>query len=155
MLTLSSGEKDFIRQCFEHNCRPDGRTKYDRTPIEIDFSPTTLINSNGSCKLKLPDTQSLLYISAKAEIENTIPGNPNSGIVELQISSSKISELPLNKANHLKTKLADMTHFVKTGLLDYIPLDKLCLLEGALCWKIYLDVFVLGELEYNHLGNFF
>jgi exosome complex RNA-binding protein Rrp42 (RNase PH superfamily) len=100
MSTLSSGEKDFIRQCFEHNCRPDGRTKYDRTPVEIDFSPTTLINSNGSCKLKLPDTQSLLYISAKAEIESTMPGNGNSGILELQISSSKISELPLNKANH-------------------------------------------------------
>ena len=115
MLTLATGQKEFIRLCIENNCRPDGRAKWDRTPIEIDFGPNTLINSNGSCKLKLPDTQSLLYISAKAEIETPNPNSPNSGIIELQISSSKLSELPLNKANYLKTKLADMAHFIKIG----------------------------------------
>jgi len=56
MITLSSGEIDFIRLSIENNCRTDGRTKLERTPIEIAYGDMTLKNSNGGCKLKLPDT---------------------------------------------------------------------------------------------------
>jgi len=145
MQALSKVEKDFIKLCIENNVRPDGRTKYERSQIEIAFGPNTLCNSNGSCKLKLPDSQSLLYISAKAEISQPSPTCQKSGTIELQIGSSKLTDLSLNKANYLKTKIADITMFLKNGQLDLIPLEKLGLLEGSLAWKVYLDIFVLGE----------
>jgi len=47
--------------------------------------------------------------------------------------------------------MQDMTTFLNNGLLNYAPLKKLELKKGSLAWKIYLDIFVLGELDYNHL----
>ena len=151
MITLSSGEIDFIRLSIENNCRTDGRTKLERTPIEIAYGDMTLKNSNGGCKLKLPDTNNFQLISAKAELEKPENDSPNAGKIELQISSSKLSELSVNKANYLRTKMQDMTTFLNNGLLNYAPLKKLELKKGSLAWKIYLDIFVLGELDYNHL----
>lgn len=153
MILLSGGQKDFISQGLQYNCRPDGRGKYERRPLEISFGENTLCNSNSACKLRLPDTKSYLFISAKAELTKPKENEPNSGILVQKIVSSKLSELNLNQSKYLQAKLADMTKFLENGLLKYTPKESLSLVEGSLCWLIYIDVYVLGELEYNHLDH--
>lgn len=153
MILLSSGQKDFIREGLQFNCRPDGRGKLERRPQEISFGENTLCNSNSACKLRLPDTKSYLLISAKAELTKPTENEPNSGILIQKIVSSKLSELNLNQSKYLQAKLADMTKFQEHGLLKYVPKESLGLVEGSLCWLVYIDAYVLGELDYNHLDH--
>ena len=160
MEKLSFEQSNFLKLCLENDCRGDGRCRLSYRPLEFAYGveKNTLCNSNGSCVLRIPDTQALLYVSAKAELgkpksrKEEPKGKNYEGKIELHLNYNKNKDNTLNKSNFIGSKLQNCQNFLQHGLIDLIDLKKLCLVEGSLCWIIHLDIFIVGcDLDYNHL----
>jgi hypothetical protein len=69
MRNISSAEIDFIQKGVERNIRGDGRTRTDYRNIGIELG--LLQQANGSCRLKLSDTD--ILVTVRAQVGQIIP----------------------------------------------------------------------------------
>ncbi|XP_046687803.1 exosome complex component RRP42-like [Homalodisca vitripennis] len=134
---LSEAEKTFILQGVEDNFRCDGRSCRDYRPMELETDVVS--NASGSARLRLANTD--ILVGVKTEIDVPFPETPNQGKLEFFVdcSANATPEFEGRGGEELATEISNSL----ARAYALFPLEKLCILQGLQCWKLYADILVL------------
>uniref|UniRef100_A0A1B6LN19 Ribosomal RNA-processing protein 42 n=1 Tax=Graphocephala atropunctata TaxID=36148 RepID=A0A1B6LN19_9HEMI len=134
---LSEAEKTFILQGVEDSFRCDGRSCKDYRPMELETDVVS--NASGSARLRLANTD--ILVGVKTEIDVPFPETPNQGKLEFFVdcSANATPAFEGRGGEDLATEISNSLARAYT----LFPLEKLCILQGLQCWKLYADILVL------------
>ncbi|KAF3792133.1 putative exosome complex exonuclease [Nymphaea thermarum] len=116
MVGLSSGEKRFIRGGIEQDLRPDGRRRLHYRPISIETG--VIPQANGSARVRIGSTDVIVSVKGR-------------GGEELSME--------------LSTALRRCLLGGKSGAGAGIDLSALKVLDGKICWDLYIDGLVVSS----------
>ncbi|XP_026392890.1 exosome complex exonuclease RRP42-like [Papaver somniferum] len=147
MVGLSSGEKHFIQGGIAQDLRSDGRKRLTYRPISIETE--VIPQANGSARVRVGATE--VIASVKAELSKPNPLQPNKGKVSIFVECSPTAA-PMFQGRggeELSTELsvALQRSFLggKSGAGAGINLSSLIVVEGKICWDLYIDGLVLSS----------
>jgi len=137
---LSESEKTYILHSVEANFRCDGRKRNELRPVVLETGVVS--HASGSAHLRLANTD--ILVGVKAELEAPLPGALNQGRLEFFVdcSANATPAFEGRGGEALATSISRLLarSYSSTEALD---LSKLCVLAGASCWVLYVDVLVL------------
>ena len=141
-LTSESERRYTIEGC-EANLRVDGRSNSNYRPYIIEASPFLLCN--GSSRVHLPNRSTDVVCSVKAEIVHPTISRPSCGIVEVnaEFLGGATRLIGINKRRRRSEEM-ELSQILSTLLINALHLDKLCIVPGRYCWKLYVDVLVIS-----------
>lgn len=132
---------EYYRKFLEENIRPDGRDllEFRKTILNVGSIST----AEGSALVKLGNTT--VVCGVKAEFAVPSQENPNHGYIVPNVDlpplcSSRFRPGPPNEQAQV------LSQFVADTISNCEPVDlkDLCILEGKLCWVLYVDVVCLS-----------
>ncbi|CAK9220716.1 unnamed protein product [Sphagnum jensenii] len=147
MVALSAAEVRFIQGGIAHDLRSDGRGRYHFRPFSIQSGVIPQANGSGRCKLGATD----VIASVKAELGRPPAGRPNHGslVISVECSPTAAPEFEGRGGEDLSLELQ---RALERSLLGgpngagaAIDLSSLHLLEGKVCWVLYIDTLVLSS----------
>ncbi|XP_078432128.1 3'-5'-exoribonuclease family protein [Wolffia australiana] len=147
MVGLSAGEKDFIRGGVEVDLRADGRHREDFRPILIETG--VIPQANGSARVRFGATE--VIASIKAELSKPNPLQPGRGKVSIHVdcSSTATPAFEGRGGEELSTELSVALQRCllggKSGEGAGIDLSSLVIVEGKVCWDLYIDGLVVSS----------
>jgi exosome complex component RRP42 len=137
---LSLSEQEFIRQGCQADCRADGRAATDFRTFYIETGgpqQPVLLLSHGSARL-LDSTGALqMLCSVKAELVHPTLNAPTAGSIEIAIDEH--ASVSSSRKNTLREQQAALQH-----RLQWMDLQKLCVIPGAAVWRLYVDLYILS-----------
>lgn len=140
-------KKDSIKKIIESGKRADGRKPDEYRKIEL--TPDYAQKAEGSCLIKLGDTQVL--VGVKLNVGTPYPDRPDQGVL---ITNSELVPLasPVFTSGPPREPSIEISRVVDRGIREsgMIELDKLCIEKGEKVWMVLLDIHVL---DYD--GNLF
>jgi len=170
MALISPSEKDFITKGIEADIRNDGRTRIAYRDFTIETGIVS--QASGSCRLRLSKTDVLIGVKVEIGdiISNTTSDNNNEQeqdivnsqnesdkgriVCSVECSPSASRDFEGKGANDINNELSQIMNRVLNGPQGGIDLKSLCIIPGAQCWIIYVDVLVL-DYDGNLLDTIF
>lgn len=147
MVGLSIGEKQFIHGGIAQDLRTDGRQRRDFRPISVEIG--VIPQANGSARIKLGATD--VIASVKAELGKPNPLQPDKGKVAIFVDCSPTAA-PMFEGRggeELSTELSVALQRCllggKSGAGAGINLSALVVVEGKICWDLYIDGLVVSS----------
>lgn len=147
MVGLSVGEKHFIQGGIAQDVRTDGRKRLTYRPIRVETG--VIPQANGSARVTLGATD--VIASVKAELGKPNPSQPDKGKVSIHVDCSPTAA-PMFEGRggeELSTELsAALQHCLlggKSGAGAGIDLSSLLVVEGKMCWDLYIDSLVVSS----------
>ncbi|KAJ4808746.1 Exosome complex component RRP42 [Rhynchospora pubera] len=147
MVGLSEGEKQFLRGGIEQNLRADGRTRNQFRPICVETG--VIPQANGSARVRLGATE--VIASIKAELGKPSILHPDKGKVSIFVDCSPTAA-PIYEGKggeelsmELSVALERCLLGGKSGAGAAIDLSLLVLVEGKVCWDLYVDALVVSS----------
>ncbi|KAJ1687630.1 hypothetical protein LUZ63_019020 [Rhynchospora breviuscula] len=147
MVGLSEGEKQFLRGGIEQNLRADGRTRNQFRPISVETG--VIPQANGSARVRLGATE--VIASIKAELGKPSILHPDKGKVSIFVDCSPTAA-PIYEGKggealsmELSVALERCLLGGKSGAGAAIDLSSLVLVEGKVCWDLYIDALVVSS----------
>ncbi|KAJ4796985.1 Exosome complex component RRP42 [Rhynchospora pubera] len=147
MVGLSEGEKQFSRGGIEQNLRADGHTRNQFQPISVETG--IIPQANGSARVRLGATE--VIASIKAELGKPSVLHPDKGKVSIFVDCSPTAA-PVYEGKggeelsmELSVALERCLLGGKSGAGAAIDLSSLVLVEGKVCWDLYIDALVVSS----------
>ncbi|XP_048135537.1 exosome complex component RRP42-like isoform X2 [Rhodamnia argentea] len=144
---LSLGEKLFIQGGIAQDLRSDGRKRLTYRPIYVETG--IIPQANGSARVRMGGTD--VIASVKAEIGRPSPVQPNKGKVSIYVDCSPTAA-PMFEgrgAEELSTEVSVTLQRCllggKSGAGAGIDLSSLIVVEGKVCWDLYIDGLVVSS----------
>ncbi|ORZ30768.1 exosome complex exonuclease RRP42 [Catenaria anguillulae PL171] len=148
---ISPAESSYITQGIAEDLRADGRSRLHFRDIVVETG--VLPFASGSCRLKLGDTTDIL-VGVKVDVAPTDPAHPDKGRFECSVDCAPTATANLESAKSIDELTLDLTQMLAHRLtpegLPMVDLGKLCIIEGQVCWVVYVDAMVLaagGNME--------
>ncbi|KAA0031919.1 exosome complex component RRP42-like [Cucumis melo var. makuwa] len=147
MVGLSTGEKLFIQAGIAQDLRTDGRGRLTYRPISIETD--VISQANGSARVRMGGTE--VIATVKAELGRPNPMQSNKGKVSISVDCSPIAEPAFEGrgGEELSTELSVALERCllggKSGSGAGIDLSSLIVVEGKLCWDLYIEGLVLSS----------
>ncbi len=109
--------------------------------------------TNGSCRLRVPYSETDILCGIKMEIIPTTQTKPNEGKIEVSVDCSAISTTLVGsgmRVDALETQLSDylvesLTASGQGEADSELNLKKLCVIPSKWCWAVYIDIVVFGN----------
>eukprot|EP00249_Psilotum_nudum_P011230 c23039_g1_i1 orf=380-1252(-) len=145
MVGLSVAEKRFIVGGIAQDLRSDGRGRHHFRNFSIDTG--VIPQANGSARIRLGATD--VIVAIKAELGRPHGNIPNHGKIEISVECSPTAapEFEGRGGGELSQELS---RALQRSLLGggsgagaAIDLSALSILEGKMCWELYIDGLVL------------
>ncbi|KAJ9702697.1 hypothetical protein PVL29_004430 [Vitis rotundifolia] len=147
MVGLSVGEKHFIQGGIAQDLRTDGRRRLTYRPFNVETG--VIPQANGSARVRLGGTD--VIASVKAELGKPSPSQPDKGKVNIYVDCSPTAA-PMFEGRggeELSTELSGaLQHCLlggKSGAGAGIDLSSLVVVEGKVCWDLYIDGLVVSS----------
>lgn len=147
MVGLSVGEKHFIQGGIAQDLRTDGRKRLHHRPISVETG--VIPQSNGSARVRLGATE--VIVSVKAELGKPSPSQLDKGKVAIFVDCSPTAG-PMFEgrggeglSTELSVSLQRCLLGGKSGEGAGIDLSSLMVVEGKLCWDLYIDGLVVSS----------
>ncbi|XP_054781282.1 uncharacterized protein LOC129288635 [Prosopis cineraria] len=147
MVGLSLGEKQFIQGGIAQDLRSDGRKRLTYRPIYVETG--VIPQANGSARVRMGATD--VIASVKAELGKPNSLQPNKGKVSIRIDCSPTAEPAFEGkgGEELSTELSVALQRCllggKSGAGAGIDLSSLVVVEGKICWDLYIDGLVISS----------
>ncbi|XP_015900774.1 uncharacterized protein LOC107433900 isoform X2 [Ziziphus jujuba] len=147
MVGLSLGEKHFIQGGIAQDLRSDGRKRLTYRPIYVETG--VIPQANGSARVRLGATD--VIASVKAELGKPHPLQPDKGKVAIYVDCSPTAA-PIFEGRggeelsmELSVALQRCLLGGKSGAGAGISLSSLVVVEGKICWDLYIDGLVVSS----------
>lgn len=147
MVGLSVGEKHFIQGGIAQDIRTDGRKRLTYRPISIETG--NIPQANGSARVKLGATD--VIVSVKAELGKPNAFRPDKGKVSIYVDCSPTAAPAFEGrgGEELSAELSSALQCCllggKSGAGAGIDLSSLTIVEGKICWDLYIDGLVVSS----------
>uniref|UniRef100_A0A7N2KTV2 Ribosomal RNA-processing protein 42 n=2 Tax=Quercus TaxID=3511 RepID=A0A7N2KTV2_QUELO len=145
MVGLSLGEKHFIQGGIAQDIRSDGRKRLTYRPINVETG--VIPQANGSARIRMGATD--VISTVKAELGKPISLQPDKGKVSIYVDCSPTAA-PMFEGRggeELSTELSVALQRSllggKSGAGAGIDLSSLVVVEGKICWDLYIDCLVV------------
>lgn len=147
MVGLSLGEKNFIKGGIAQDLRTDGRKRLAYRPINVETG--VIPQASGSARVTIGAT--IVIASVKAELGKPHPSHPDKGKVSIFVDCSSTAE-PTFEGRGSEELAAELSSALqlcllggKSGAGAGIDLSSLSIIEGKVCWDLYIDGLVLSS----------
>ncbi|XP_006848982.2 exosome complex component RRP42 [Amborella trichopoda] len=147
MMGLSLGEKNYIKGGIADDLRCDGRRRLDYRSIAIDTG--VIPQANGSARVRMGSTD--VIASVKAELGKPSSYRHDCGKVSIFVDCSPTAA-PMFEGrggDELSTELSVALERCllggKSGSGAGIDLSSLKIVEGKMCWDLYIDGLVISS----------
>ncbi|ESR61015.1 3'-5'-exoribonuclease family protein [Citrus sinensis] len=147
MVGLSEGEKEFIKGGIAQDLRSDGRKRYTYRPIYVETG--VIPQANGSARVRMGSTD--VIASVKAELGRPSAMQPDKGKVAIFVDCSPTAE-PTFEGRGGEELSAELSSALqrcllggKSGAGAGIDLSSLVVVEGKVCWDLYIDGLVISS----------
>ncbi|XP_042449201.1 exosome complex component RRP42-like [Zingiber officinale] len=147
MVGLSLGEKQFIHGGIAQDLRTDGRKRLHYRPISIETG--VIPQANGSARVRLGATD--VIVSIKAELGKPSSLQPDKGKVAIFVDCSPTAA-PMFEgrggeelSSELSVALQRCLLGGKSGAGAGIDPSSLVIVEGKVCWDLYIDGLVVSS----------
>nr|CAN74168.1 hypothetical protein VITISV_005208 [Vitis vinifera] len=142
MVGLSVGEKHFIQGGIAQDLRTDGRRRLTYRPFNVETG--VIPQANGSARVRLGGTD--VIASVKAELGKPSPSQPDKGKgrggEELSTElSGALQHCLLGGKSGAVGDMEVLTNVLGAG----IDLSSLVVVEGKVCWDLYIDGLVVSS----------
>ncbi|KAL3632091.1 hypothetical protein CASFOL_025075 [Castilleja foliolosa] len=147
MVGLSLGEQNFIKGGIAQDLRTDGRKRLAYRPFSIETG--VIPQASGSARVKLGATD--VIASVKAELGKPNPSHPDKGKVSINVDCSPTAEPTFEGrgGDELSAELSSALERCllggKSGAGAGIDLSSLSIVEGKVCWDLYIDGLVVSS----------
>lgn len=147
MVGLSLGEQHFIQGGIAQDLRCDGRKRLTYRPIHVETG--VIPQANGSARVKIGATE--VIASVKAELGKPSSMQPDKGKVFIYIDCSSTAEPAFEGRGgeelsaELSTALQRCLLGAKSGAGAGIDHTSLVVVEGKICWDLYIDGLVVSS----------
>ncbi|KAI5683413.1 hypothetical protein M9H77_04641 [Catharanthus roseus] len=147
MVGLSLGEKQFIKGGIAQDLRTDGRKRSTYRPIFVETG--VIPQANGSARVMIGATE--VIASVKAELGRPNPSHPDKGKLSIFVDCSPTAEPSFegrggdDLASELSLALERCLLGGKSGAGAGIDLASLSIVEGKVCWDLYIDGLVISS----------
>ncbi|GER57630.1 exosome complex component RRP42, partial [Striga asiatica] len=147
MVGLSLGEQNFIKGGIAQDLRTDGRKRLSYRPISVETG--VIPQASGSARVKLGATD--VIASVKAELGKPSASHPDKGKVSIYVDCSPTAEPTFEGrggeelATELSSALQQCLLGGKSGAGAGIDLSSLSIVEGKICWDLYIDGLVVSS----------
>lgn len=147
MVGLSIGEKHYVEGGIAENIRSDGRKRLTFRPISLQTG--VIPQANGSARVKIGGTDVLA--SVKAEIGKPTQLYPDQGklFIHVECSSTAAPQFEGRGGEELSEELSAALQrcFLggRSGVGAGIDLSSLIVVEGKVCWDLYIDALVVSS----------
>ncbi|XP_020581010.1 exosome complex component RRP42 [Phalaenopsis equestris] len=147
MVGLSVGEKQFILGGIAQDLRSDGRQRLQFRPISVQTD--VIPQATGSARVTLGATD--VIVSIKAELGKPVPLRPDKGKVAIFVDMSPTAA-PVFEGRGGEELSAELSVVLqrcllggKSGAGAGIDLSSLMVVEGKVCWDLYIDGLVISS----------
>lgn len=147
MVGLSLGEKNFIKGGIAQDLRTDGRKRLAYRPINVETG--VIPQASGSARVTIGAT--IVIASVKAELGKPHPSHPDKGKVSIFVDCSSTAE-PTFEGRGSEELAAELSSALqlcllggKSGAGAGIDLSSLSIIDGKVCWDLYIDGLVLSS----------
>ncbi|KAL5705108.1 hypothetical protein ACHQM5_023452 [Ranunculus cassubicifolius] len=147
MVGLSIGEKHFIEGGIAQDLRSDGRKRLTFRPISVETD--VIPQATGSARIRLGGTD--VIASVKAELGKPNYLYPDKGKVSIYVDCSPTAA-PVFEGRGGEELSAELSAALqrcllggKTGAGAGINLSSLAVVEGKVCWDLYIDALVVSS----------
>lgn len=147
MVGLSLGEKHFIQGGIAQDLRSDGRKRLTFRPISVETG--VIPQANGSARVKLGGTD--VIAGVKAELGKPNHLYPDKGKVFINVDCSPTAA-PMFEGRGGEELSAELSVALqrcflggKSGAGAGINLSSLSVVEGKVCWDLYIDGLVISS----------
>ncbi|WOL03455.1 exosome complex component RRP42 [Canna indica] len=147
MVGLSAGEKHFIYGGIAQDLRTDGRQRLHYRPISVEIG--VIPQANGSSRVRLGATD--VIVSIKAELGRPSSLHPDKGKVAIFIDCSPTAA-PMFEGRGGEELSSELSLALQRCLLGGrsgagagIDLSSLVIVEGKVCWDLYIDGLVVSS----------
>nr|GEX19238.1 exosome complex component RRP42-like [Tanacetum cinerariifolium] len=146
MVGLSIGEKHFIQGGIAQDLRTDGRKRFTYRPIVVESG--VIAQANGSARVKMGRTE--VIASVKAELGRPSSSAPDKGKVSIYIDCSPTAAPEFERRGgealsmELSAALRQCLLGGKTVAGSGIDLSSLSIVDGRICWDLYIDGLVIS-----------
>ncbi|XP_073280572.1 uncharacterized protein [Primulina huaijiensis] len=147
MVLLSLGEKNFIKGGIAQDLRTDGRKRLAYRHINVETG--VIPQASGSARVMIGAT--IVIASVKAELGKPHPSHPDKGKVSIFVDCSSTAE-PTFEGRGSEELAAELSSALqlcllggKSGAGAGIDLSSLSIIEGKVCWDLYIDGLVLSS----------
>lgn len=147
MVGLSIGEQHFIQGGIAQDLRSDGRKRLTYRPISVETG--NIPQANGSARVKIGATD--VIASVKAELGKPSPFQPDKGKVSIYVDCSPTAA-PIFEGRGGDELSAELSSALqrcllggKSGAGAGIDLSSLSIVEGKICWDLYIDGLVVSS----------
>lgn len=147
MVGLSIGEKHFVQGGIAQDLRSDGRKRLTYRPISVETG--NIPQANGSARVKMGETD--VIASVKAELGKPSPFQPDKGKVSIYVDCSPTAA-PMFEGRGGDELSAELSAALqrcllggKSGAGGGIDLSSLSIVEGKVCWDLYIDGLVISS----------
>lgn len=147
MVGLSVAEKKYVEGGIAQGLRSDGRGLHDFRNFSVEL--TIIPQANGSARVRLGATD--VIASVKAELGRPLSSRPNQGRVEIntECSPTAAPEFEGRGGEELSLELSRALHRSLlgggSGAGAAVDLSALSVIEGKLCWNLFIDGLVLSS----------
>ncbi|GAU40729.1 hypothetical protein TSUD_14140 [Trifolium subterraneum] len=147
MVGLSLGEQHFIQGGIAQDLRCDGRKRLTYRPIHVETG--VIPQANGSARIRIGATE--VIASVKAELGKPSLSQPDKGKVFIYIDCSSTAEPTFEGrgGEELSAELSTALHRcllgAKSGAGAGIDRTSLVVVEGKICWDLYIDGLVVSS----------
>ncbi|CAG0884128.1 unnamed protein product [Darwinula stevensoni] len=139
-MTLSEGEKKYILDSVNDDCRIDGRQRNNYRLMQVETD--VIDHANGSARLRIGETEVLVCV--KAELETPKPETPDRGAIQFFIdcSANASPQFAGRGGNELASDIQSCLDraFSSPSVLDYTAL---CVERGHFSWTLFVDILIL------------
>ncbi|CAB4274516.1 unnamed protein product [Prunus armeniaca] len=147
MVGLSIGEKHFIQGGIAQDLRSDGRKRLTTRPIYVETG--VISQANGSARVRMGATD--VIASVKAELGRPNALQPDKGKVVVNVDCSPTAA-PMFEGRGGEELSAELSVALQCCLLGGksgsgagIDLSSLVVVEGKICWDLYIDGLVVSS----------
>ncbi|KAK7380661.1 hypothetical protein VNO78_33176 [Psophocarpus tetragonolobus] len=147
MVGLSLGERHFIQGGIAQDLRSDGRKRLTYRPLSVETGVIPQVN--GSARVRIGATD--VIASVKAELGKPSLLQPDKGKVSLYMDCSSTADPAFEGrggeelAAELSNALQNCLLGGKSGAGAGIDLSSLIVVEGKICWNLYIDGLVVSS----------
>ncbi|XP_061362826.1 uncharacterized protein LOC133306517 [Gastrolobium bilobum] len=147
MVGLSVGEQHFIQGGVAQDLRSDGRKRLSYRPIYVETG--VIPQANGSARVRMGGTD--VIASVKAELGKPSLLQPDKGKVSIHVDCSSTAEPTFEGrgGDELSAELSIALQRCllggKSGAGAGIDLSSLTVIEGKICWDLYIDGLVVSS----------
>ncbi|ONI18138.1 hypothetical protein PRUPE_3G198900 [Prunus persica] len=147
MVGLSIGEKHFIQGGIAQDLRSDGRKRLTTRPIYVETG--VISQANGSARVRMGATDVIASVKAELGRPNVLQPDKGKVVVNVDCSPTAAPMFEGRGGEELSAELSVALQCCllggKSGSGAGIDLSSLVVVEGKICWDLYIDGLVVSS----------